>query len=212
MKKSWHKIISLISLLTMCLTLSALPAKAVGIGFYYGNTPRRLLIIGICVAAIVVSVIIKVKRNGGSSSGFSNTHFDLNSGRNSGKPEDYQPNQKEIERLAFMYKAGQKTGEKSAQLEGKVMVKCPNCGAPVRFGEIMECDYCKTQITRKSVADQLTHQDQSYQKDGLFHKDPPAREFNPNRYYDENITGYDKHDEINQEEQRVEDYYNDYRR
>ena len=201
MKRFFEKSILVSAVVCMLASAVSLSAGA-SYGVYYGYymTPGRIIVIvigGIVVVAFIVKKIINKYKNKDNYSGID---FDISTNKGGSKPEEYMPDKDKIEALAFIYNAGQKTGEKNVQKEGKVMVKCPNCGAPVKFSGIMECEYCKTQITRKSVADQIADK-------GI--KDE-NEEYNPHKYYDDNITGYAPHDVINDRPNtEVRDYLND---
>ena len=55
---------------------------------------------------------------------------------------------------------------------------CPNCGAPVSRSSPEFCQFCRSVITEK----------------GKEPKKPIPKDAYPNRYYDENFTGYRMHD------------------
>ncbi len=216
-KKGLFKVFGLLCPVAICIALASLPVAAAQtpMEMIAGSGVGRVIFIILCILFLlgifVVWFILAYKRN---SSGYS-TKIDWNRELSSRQPskksaEDYEiPNKGEIDRMAFMYQAGQKSGEKALEREGKFMVKCPNCGAAVRFAEIMQCDYCKTQIARKSVADQLMHPDPSQRHKVRSLHTPESEEYNPNRYYDDNMTGYDRHDEVTKARQS-DDFYHGY--
>lgn len=71
-----------------------------------------------------------------------------------------------------------------------VQIKCPNCGASVMLSDKVVCPYCRTEISNRSVA--------KYMKLGnVIQKERiviSPEDYNPRRYYDENLTGYSLHD------------------
>lgn len=68
-----------------------------------------------------------------------------------------------------------------------VNILCPNCGAPLSLSDKVTCPYCHTEITNRSAVKR-----QAKLQDVVMSED---EDFNPMRYYEENITGYKKLDE-----------------
>ena len=140
----------------------------------------------IAIVAVAVLGVIKKKRGGGSS-GFSdffknnsNDFFSSNnsfgSGLNGGNDFfDDRLNQDE-NLMVQMYQA-----EIKKKKPDPVSTKCPNCGAPLRISDKTHCPYCRSEILNNNVE---RFQDPKH--------DPiPPEEYNPHRYYDENLTGYE---------------------
>lgn len=68
-----------------------------------------------------------------------------------------------------------------------VSTHCPNCGAPVTIRDRAVCPYCQSDIINNSVEYQESHK----------RKPIPPTEYNPTRYYDENLTGYERNHRSN---------------
>jgi DNA-directed RNA polymerase subunit RPC12/RpoP len=63
-----------------------------------------------------------------------------------------------------------------------VSSSCPNCGAPISISDKAFCPYCRSNVVNKIV---YNNQDDKKPK-------PISPEnYNPKRYYDENVTGYE---------------------
>lgn len=83
-----------------------------------------------------------------------------------------------------------------------VEIKCPNCGAPVMLSDKVICPYCRSEITNRTVAKHLNLKINNDKGRVVI----SPKDYNPNRYYDENLTGYGLHD-LNNEETTVNDHH-----
>ena len=59
---------------------------------------------------------------------------------------------------------------------------CPNCGAPISISDKAFCPYCRSNVVNKTV-----YNNQNDKKP----KPISPENYNPKRYYDENVTGYE---------------------
>ncbi len=62
-----------------------------------------------------------------------------------------------------------------------VSANCPNCGAPISISDKAFCPYCRSNVVNKLV---YNNQDEKP-------KPISPENYNPKRYYDENVTGYE---------------------
>lgn len=151
---------------------------------YFYNPSRYLIIVILSIVVIVLVAWLRSRKNS-SIGGPSSSQYDWTKYITTDKDNEKDLQDKQIENMIMLYQAGQKAAER----ESRINIKCPNCGAPVKFSSKMICEYCHTEIARKSVAEQIgTH-------NGHEHISP--EEYNPTRYYDENVTGYAQHDKKN---------------
>ena len=72
------------------------------------------------------------------------------------------------------------TAEVKTKKPSPMSSTCPNCGAPIKIADATVCPYCRTELTNTNLP-----------KDPDSKKKPiPPEQYNPNRYYEENNTGY----------------------
>ena len=167
--------------------------------YVYYSPSRYFIIIIISVIAIVLVSWLKSRKNGGIGGGSSSSQYDWSKYISTNEDDDEKKQERQIENMIMLYQAGQKAAER----ESRVNIKCPNCGAPVKFSSKMICEYCHTEISRKSVAEQIGTRDE--------HEPISPEEYNPTRYYDEHVTGYAMHDRNNEPPENYTDDYRHYR-
>ena len=147
---------------------------------------RSIFISLLSVVIVLILVFVKNKKNGGASgsSGIfknrSNDFFSLNnsfgSGLNGGNDFIDDRLNEDENLMVQMFQA-----EIKKKKPDPMSIKCPNCGAPLQISDKTHCPYCRTEILNNNV---------ERSKDPR-HDPIPPEEYNPHRYYDENLTGYE---------------------
>ncbi len=81
------------------------------------------------------------------------------------------------EENAFIHSCQKRQEDSAARI---ISANCPNCGAPIKIGDQVECEYCHSQIMNLN----------NFSANGNGRRTISPEEYNPIRYYEENDTGY----------------------
>ena len=192
MKGKFEKVIYTVLFAVLLIPVFTTDASAVSESqLAFSRTPLGIFLSALAVfLAVLAFIVIKLsdrsfdkrRKNSQFFKDDSTGHFFYNSdidGINmmSGGTNVFDPRLSDAENIML------KQFESQAKLRhpDPVSANCPNCGAPIIISDKAFCPYC-----RSNVVDKIVYNNQDEKP-----KPISPENYNPKRYYDENVTGYE---------------------